>query len=80
MGNQIDKKAQFDGGYLYVRTDKPYYESGEVCKGKVFIRAEKALNAKTISIKINGKEQASFYYMDLSDPYFEQNQDIKRKI
>ena len=25
MGNTIDPRAQFEGGYLFVKTDKPFY-------------------------------------------------------
>jgi hypothetical protein len=28
MGNTIDKRACFDGGYIYVKTDRPYYYPG----------------------------------------------------
>ena len=40
MGN-IDGRAGFDGGYLYVKTKKPYYYPGNKVTGKIYIRAEK---------------------------------------
>jgi hypothetical protein len=37
MGN-IDSRAQFEGGYIYVKTDKPFYHPGNVVFGKIYIR------------------------------------------
>ena len=79
MGNQIDKRAKFNGGYIYLRTDKPYYQSGDQVEGKIYLRTSIVLKAKNIQIRINGKEQASFYLMDLSDPYFDQDSVLKKK-
>ena len=79
MGNQIDKRAKFNGGYIYLRTDKPYYQSGDQVEGKIYLRTSIVLKAKNIQIRINGKEQESFYLMDLSDPYFDQDSVLKKK-
>jgi hypothetical protein len=38
MGNSLDKRAQFNGGYLYVKTDRPYYYPGNSVLGKIYIR------------------------------------------
>jgi hypothetical protein len=37
MGN-IESKAKFNGGYIYVKTDKPYYHPGDEVFGKIYIR------------------------------------------
>ena len=39
MGN-IDGRSKFHGGYIYVKTDKPFYYSGDQVLGKVYIRAD----------------------------------------
>lgn len=39
MGN-IDSRAKFDGGYLFVKTDKPFYYPNNTVYGKIYIRAE----------------------------------------
>lgn len=45
--------------------------SGDLVEGKIYLRTDVVLKAKNLKIKVNGKEQASFYWMDLSDPYFD---------
>lgn len=60
MGNAIDRRAQFHGGYLYVKTDRPYYYPGNTVLGKIYIRIEAPMDAKFLEIKISGKEKASF--------------------
>lgn len=47
MGNDasIDARAAFQGGYLYVKTDKPFYHKGETVYGKIYIRTEVPMNA-----------------------------------
>lgn len=63
MGN-IDSRARFEGGYLYVKTDRPYYYPGNVVYGKIYIRLEVPMNAKHLELKIKGKEKASFLYRE----------------
>ena len=60
MGNSIDRRACFHGGYLYVKTDRPYYYPGNTVMGKIYIRVEIPMSAKELTIKIKGKEKASF--------------------
>ena len=62
MGNNIDKRARFDGGYLYVKSDKAYYYPSNIVYGKIYIRIEKPTEAKHVEIKVKGKEKASFYF------------------
>ena len=61
MGNSIDARAQFTGGYLYVKTDRPYYYAGNVVYGKIYIRANEVIDAKDVEIKVKGKEKASYW-------------------
>ena len=60
MGNQIDSRSKFDEGYLYVKTDKPFYYPGNPVYGKIYLRVEKAIDADRMEIKVNGMEKASF--------------------
>lgn len=60
MGN-IDSRAQFEGGYLYVKTDRPYYYPGNKILGKIYIRTMVPMNAKQVEIKVKGKEHASYW-------------------
>ena len=41
MGNEIDSRAGFDGGYIYVKTDQPFYYPGNMVSGRIYIRADK---------------------------------------
>ena len=61
MGN-IDGRAHFDGGYIYVKTHKQFYYPGEKVFGKIYLRTEKVLNAKFLEIRVKGKEKSSFWY------------------
>ena len=62
MGNKIDSRACFNGGYLYVKSDKTYYYPSNTVYGKIYIRIEKPIEAKHVEIKVKGKEKASFYF------------------
>jgi hypothetical protein len=37
MGNQLEQMAKFDGGYLYLRTDRQYYYPSNKVQGKIYI-------------------------------------------
>ena len=60
MGN-IDTRAQFQGGYIYVKTDRPYYYPGNTVYGKIYIRTQTYMEPQHIEIYVKGKEKASFY-------------------
>lgn len=62
MGNSIDNRAQFQGGYLYVKTDKQYYTPGEKVFGKIYLRTEHIMDADFMELRIKGKEKSSFWY------------------
>ena len=63
MGNSVDldTKSKFDGGYLYVRTDRPYYYPGNTVNGKIYIRAERKLSVSDLEVHIRGKERTVFW-------------------
>jgi uncharacterized protein YfaS (alpha-2-macroglobulin family) len=61
MGNSLDKRANFDGGYLYVKTDRPYYYPGNQINGKIYIRTMVPMQAQHVEIKVKGKEKISYY-------------------
>jgi len=60
MGNTIDKRAHFEGGYLYVKTDRPYYYSGNVVYGKIYIRSHVSMLPRQVIIRVKGTEKASY--------------------
>jgi len=43
MGNQMDSRSQFDGGNLFVKTDKTFYYKGETVYGKIYIRCSRQM-------------------------------------
>jgi len=61
MGN-IDSRSKFDGGYIYVKTDKPFYYSGNKVLGNIYIRVEpdNLLQARNLDIRVKGKEYCSY--------------------
>jgi hypothetical protein len=61
MGN-IDSRAAFQGGYIYVKTHQPYYYPGNKVLGKIYIRCNVPMSAKELRIRVKGKEKASFFY------------------
>ena len=63
MGN-IDSRAQFEGGYLYVKTAQPFYYPGQTVYGKVYIRTMVPMKPRNLDIFVKGKEKASFKYRD----------------
>ena len=60
MGN-IDTRCGFSGGYIYVKTDQPYYYPGGTVTGHIYIRADEEMEADEIEIKVKGKEKCSFF-------------------
>ena len=62
MGN-IDSRSKFHGGYIYVKTDKPFYYSGNKVFGKIYIRVEPGnlLQARNLDIRVKGKEKCSYW-------------------
>jgi hypothetical protein len=59
MGN-IDSRAKFDGGYIYVKLDRPYYYPGNKVYGKIYIRTEVPLEPSHIEIYVKGKEKCGY--------------------
>ena len=59
MGN-IDSRAKFDGGYIYLQTDKPYYYPGNTVYGKIYIRTDVPMEPSHIDIYVKGKEKADY--------------------
>ena len=76
MGN-IDSRAKFDGGYLFVKTDKPFYYPNNIVYGKIYIRAEVPLYPRNIVIQVKGKEKSFFYTS--SEEMDEEAEGFKRK-
>ena len=85
MGN-IDSRSGFDGGYIYVKTDQPYYYPGSQVTGNIHIRADSVMDADTIEIKVKGKEKCSFLrtihtqYEDENGEHHETEEKIKEKL
>ena len=59
MGN-IDSRSKFEGGHLYVKTDRPYYYPGNEVFGKIYIRTFVPMDPSHMEIKVKGKEKASY--------------------
>jgi len=59
MGNAIDIRSQFEGGYLYLKTAKPYYHAGEQVVGKVYIRLAVPMLPSHLNLHIEGREKTS---------------------
>ena len=67
MGNSIDSRCGFDGGYIFIKTDQPFYYPGATVTGKIYIRADKVLDADFIEIKVKGKEKCSWLRQEQVD-------------
>ena len=59
MGNLIDSRSHFEGGYLYVKTERPFYHAGERVIGKVYIRTMVPMNPSHLDLHIDGLEKTS---------------------
>ena len=57
----LDMRAQFDGGYLYVKTDRTFYYKGETVYGKIYIRCTRQMDASWLEIDVKAKEKASHW-------------------
>ena len=64
MGNTIDPRAQFEGGYLYIKTSQPFYHPGQTVYGKIYIRAMVPMKPRNLDIFVKGKEKASYTESD----------------
>ena len=65
MGNtsvksRVLERAAFKGGYLFVKTEQPYYYPGNVVFGKMYIRCEVPMMADKLNILIEGCEEGAF--------------------
>ena len=63
MGNQVsnyDKSAVFEGGYLFVKCERPVYYPGNQVNGKIYLRVERPMNATKLDIQVQGAEKV-FY-------------------
>ena len=76
MGNTFDSRSQFNGGYIYVKTDRPYYYPGNEVFGKIYIRLDRPMNASHIELRIKGKENSSFWEEEQRD---QERVRVKRK-
>jgi hypothetical protein len=56
MGNVLDAMTKFDGGYLCLRTDRPYYYASNKVKGKIYIKTQVPMSPKKMEIKVKGRE------------------------
>jgi hypothetical protein len=61
MGNAIDTRMGFDGGYIFIKSDQEFYYPGNMVTGKIYIRADRPIDAEFLEIKVKGKEKASFW-------------------
>ena len=61
MGNAMDNRSQFEGGNLYVKTDKTFYYKGDTVYGKIYIRCSRPMQANFLELDIKAKEKASHW-------------------
>ena len=66
MGNvkSLDPRALFEGGYLFIQTENPYYYPGDQVKGTIFIRTERPMHANKLVINFKGKEKVKYWWTD----------------
>lgn len=50
----------FDGGYLFIKTENPYFYPGNLVQGKIHVRITSQMNATGLDMNINGMEIAKF--------------------
>jgi len=70
MGNQMDSRSQFDGGNLFVKTDKTFYYKGDTVYGKIYIRCNRQMQANFLELDIKAKEKASHWDWVVRDDGF----------
>ena len=54
MENDFDLRVYFDGGYLYVKSDKVYCYPWNMVNGRMYVRVEEALDPDSIEIEVKG--------------------------
>lgn len=59
MGN-IGGRGKFEGGYIFVKYDKPFYYPGNTVYGKIYIRTEVPMSPKHVEIEVSGIEKCSY--------------------
>mgnify|MGYP000956821988 CR=1 FL=1 len=83
MGNSESncnyRRAAFNGGYLYVKTDQPYYYPGNNVLGKIYLRLEEPMQAASMNIKVSGREVGQFIYTVYIDEEYK-DREGNRKI
>lgn len=58
MGEGYSKeKSSCEYGSIYVQTDKPFYYSGDMVTGSIFLHLTDAYPARFIDIQVKGKEK-----------------------
>ncbi len=55
MGN-IDSRCHHEYGYIYFKTNKTFYYSGEQVFGTIFMRVVKPMEAKFLELAVKGVE------------------------
>ena len=83
MGNLISKNnfSKFNGGYLFLKTDRPFYYPSAIVQGKIYIQTHVPMSPKHIEIEVSGHEKASYKVRrgDGDDTRDDQDE-FKRKI
>ena len=59
MGN-VDSRCKQKGGYMFVQTEKPFYEPGDEIKGKIYLRLDETVKAEKISMWVRGREKVKW--------------------
>jgi len=75
-----DSRCNYANGKIMVQTEFPFYEPGNLVKGKIYIRVDAPIMAKYIDIEIKGKEKAAFtrfWYESEGDRQVERSERVK---
>ena len=52
--------SKFNGGYLLLKTDRPYYYPSNIVKGKIYIQTTSPMAPKHMKLEVYGHEKASY--------------------
>jgi hypothetical protein len=61
MGN-CDSRLGFNGGYMFIKTDRDYYYPGNQVNGRVYIRVEQGaeLAGRDLLLRVKGYEKSKY--------------------
>ena len=76
-----DARSCFEGGKIMVQTEFPFYEPGNLIKGKIYIHIDRAMFCNFIEIRVKGVEKAAhtrFYQEQVDQGNGQGTQSVER--